>query len=203
MNVKVRDVALWSFGATLLAFAVAAACMTQTSRTNPTGTPPAPEIHETQARAVPPSAVESPPPVASAKPASHATAESAAPASPPPPSATAPSASRTKPPPQAEKDCKACNGDWGIHGLGQTPSCNCRTKDGGKRCRDGTECQGLCIGADNPERQVVDKGPPARGFFVGRCSKFETVFGCYRPIDDGASARPVDLTEPPQMICFD
>jgi hypothetical protein len=199
MNVKVRDVALWSLGATLLAIAVAVACMTR--KTSPEETLPAPEIRETQARAAPPaSVVETPPAVASAGPASRATTASAEPA---PPPATAPSASRVKPTPSAEKDCKACNGDWGIHGLAQTPSCNCRTKDGGKRCRDGTECQGLCIGADNPERQVVDKGPPARGFFVGRCSKFETVFGCYRPIDDGASARPVDLTEPPQMICAD
>jgi hypothetical protein len=200
MNVKVRDVALWSLGATVLAFAVAVACMTQTTRTNPNETPPAPapETHETRAQP----AVETPPPAASAGPSSPVTTASAEPA-PPQHTSTAPSASRVKPPPQAEKDCRACNGEWGIHGLAQTPSCNCRMKDAGKRCRDGTECQGLCIGADTPERQVVDKGPPARGFFVGRCSKFETVYGCYRPIEDGASARPVDLTEPPNMICAD
>jgi hypothetical protein len=111
--------------------------------------------------------------------------------------------SPAKTPPRTEKDCKACNGEWGIHGLAQTPSCNCRTTDGGKRCKDGNECQGLCVGADSIEREVVDKGPPARGFFVGRCSKLVTVFGCYRPIEDGASARPVDLTEAPQTICVD
>jgi hypothetical protein len=199
MKVKVRYVALWSLGATVLAFAVALACMTQTTSTHPNDTPPAPEIPETQTLPAP---VETPPPVASTAPATPLPPSSAEPAPPPPP-ATAPTASRAKPPPQAEKDCKACNGDWGNHGLARTPSCNCRTRDGGKRCRDGTECQGLCIGADDPERQVVEKGPPARGFFVGRCSKFETVYGCYRPIDDGASARPVDLAEPPRMICAD
>jgi hypothetical protein len=201
MKVKARDVALWSLGAMLLAFAVALACMTQSTSTHPNEAP-ASESPNAQALAVPPPALETPPPVASTVPASPPPPSSALPA-PPPPAASAPAASRAKPPPQAEKDCKACNGDWGIHGLAQTPSCNCRTRDGGKRCRDGTECQGLCIGADAPERQVVEKGPPARGFFVGRCSKFETVYGCYRPIDDGASARPVDLTELPNMICAD
>jgi hypothetical protein len=90
-----------------------------------------------------------------------------------------------------------------VHGLSPTPSCNCRTSDGGKRCRDGLECEGLCTAADEPERHVTDPGPPARGYFVGRCSTHAAVFGCYRPIDDGAGARPVDLTEPPQMICAD
>jgi hypothetical protein len=199
MKVKARDVALWSLGAMLLAFVVALACMTQSTSTHPNEAPAA-ESPNAQALAVPPPAVETPSPVASTAPASPPPPSSSEPA---PPAASAPTPSRAKPSPQAEKDCKACNGDWGIHGLAQTPSCNCRTRDGGKRCRDGTECQGLCIGADAPERQVVEKGPPARGFFVGRCSKFETVYGCYRPIDDGASARPIDLTEPPNMICAD
>jgi hypothetical protein len=136
------------------------------------------------------------PPTVEASPrASAATTTPLAPALPPP---------RTrKPPPQTERDCKACNGDWGVHGLSPKPSCNCRTTDGGKRCKDGAECEGLCTAADDPEREVVERGPPARGFFVGRCSTFMTIFGCYRPIDDGARARPVDLTEPPQMICAD
>ncbi|HEX6764910.1 MAG TPA: hypothetical protein VF103_05515 [Polyangiaceae bacterium] len=114
-----------------------------------------------------------------------------------------PPASRHEASARTEADCKACNGDWGIHGIAQTPSCNCRTHDGGKRCRDGTECEGLCTAADEPEREIVEPGPPARGFFVGRCSKFSSVFGCYRPIEDGAGKKVVDLAEPPQMICAD
>ena len=90
-----------------------------------------------------------------------------------------------------------------MHGLSQTPSCNCRTSDAGKRCRDGTECEGLCTAAEAPERLVTDPGPPARGFFVGRCSAFATVFGCYRPIHDGAGVKPVELSEMPQTICAD
>ena len=104
---------------------------------------------------------------------------------------------------QTESDCKACNGTWGVHGISPTPSCNCRTSDAGKRCRDGIECEGLCTAAETPERQVTDPGPPARGFLVGRCSAFATVFGCYRPIDNGAGAKPVELSEMPQMICAD
>jgi hypothetical protein len=109
----------------------------------------------------------------------------------------------TRSAPKTQRDCKSCNGDWGIHGIAQTPSCVCRTTDGGNRCRDGLECQSLCIASDEPERIVTDPGPPARGFFAGTCAKFATVFGCYRPIEDGTGRAPRDLSEPPQMICAD
>jgi hypothetical protein len=102
---------------------------------------------------------------------------------------------------ETEQQCKACGGVWAKHGLSKTPSCNCATSDGGRRCKDGAECEGICAAADEPELEVVEKGPPARGFFVGRCSKNVAIFGCYRPIERGASATPVDLTPPPQMIC--
>jgi hypothetical protein len=102
------------------------------------------------------------------------------------------------------EECSACGGAWGKHGLSQTDSCNCKTNDGGKRCRDGNDCQGMCIGADEPEREVVEAGPPARGFFVGRCSPTVTVYGCNRIIDRGAVARgPVPMSEPPSSICVD
>jgi hypothetical protein len=188
------------------AFAVAllVACVTQT-----TGTPaPSPVVQAPPSAEAPPTPSAEPPaekPVVEAPPASSTSA-------PPPASSTvatapspplSPANRQKKPPPTNQRDCKACNGDWRVHGLAQKPSCNCRTSDGGKRCRDGVECEGLCTAADDPERHVTDPGPPARGFFVGRCSTHRTIFGCYRPIDDGAGARPVDLTEPPQMICAD
>jgi hypothetical protein len=105
--------------------------------------------------------------------------------------------------PESERECKTCNGAWGIHGLAQTPSCNCRTSDGGKRCRDGTECEALCVAREAPEREVTHEGTPPRGYWVGKCSEFVTVFGCYRPIHDGAGINPVELVEPLQMICVD
>jgi hypothetical protein len=61
----------------------------------------------------------------------------------------------------------------------------------------------MCVAADEPDRIVTDAGPPARGYFTGTCSKFATVFGCYRPIEDGMGANPRDLSELPQMICAD
>ena len=63
----------------------------------------------------------------------------------------------------------------------------------------------MCIArADNPETEVLQAGPPARGFFVGRCSELVTVFGCNRIIERGASAHgPVLLAEPPQKLCVD
>jgi hypothetical protein len=30
-----------------------------------------------------------------------------------------------------------------------------------------------------------------------------SLFGCFRPIEDGAGSNPVELVEPPQMICAD
>jgi hypothetical protein len=133
MNMKVRDVALWSLGAVACVFA----CMTPG---NPASTQsaeaPLPQAPGAKAAATP-AKIETPPPVASMKPASP----------PPPPASTepaplarsaavqpsaTPAASRGKTPPKTQNDCKACNGDWGIHGLSPTPSCNCRTTDGGK-----------------------------------------------------------------------
>ena len=91
-----------------------------------------------------------------------------------------------------------------MHGISQTESCDCRTHDGGKRCRDGAECEGMCIAAEEPEREVTNAGPPARGFFVGRCSTLVTVYGCNRMIDRGAVARgPVLLADPPPQLCVD
>jgi hypothetical protein len=190
-----RKIASWLFGVAVLALA----CARQSGET-PAGTAAVVEAPPTKQAA----------PISPARPASSAPVVEAPPVVPAPPVAeaatpSAPVASTRarRMPPQNEHDCKACNGEWRVHGIAPKPSCNCRTSDGGKRCRDGIECEGLCIAADDPERQVTAPGPPARGFFVGHCSKFAAVFGCHRPLDDGASAKPVDLTEPPQMICAD
>jgi hypothetical protein len=106
--------------------------------------------------------------------------------------------------PQTEQECRACSGEWSIHGVATFESCVCRTCDGGKRCRDGNDCQGQCIADDEPEQEITDAGPPARGFFVGRCSELEPVYGCYRFIDRGATANgPGLLSDPPQPVCAD
>lgn len=104
-----------------------------------------------------------------------------------------------------EASCRACNGEWGVHGIAEMESCNCRTCDGRKRCTDGADCQGMCIAdVDNPEYELVEAGPPARGFLVGRCSDLVTVFGCNAHVDAGARASgPVSLAEPPPELCVD
>jgi hypothetical protein len=108
-------------------------------------------------------------------------------------------------PPATAEGCRACRGLWAVHGLDVKASCNCRTTDGGKKCRDGVDCQGMCVvDADKPEVDVAQAGPPARGLFVGRCSEYVTVIGCHRFLERGARSRgPVPLVEPPQTICVD
>lgn len=111
-----------------------------------------------------------------------------------------------KNPPTSEAEClsSSCNGKWARHGLAQNESCLCRTNDGGKACKDGAECQGECVLADPPATEVVDKGPPARGYFVGTCSPYTTTFGCHARLGQGvAKAGPVDLSEPPGKLCAD
>jgi len=82
-------------------------------------------------------------------------------------------------------------------------SCLCRTTDLGKDCRDKAECQGECL-LDPVRTDVVSKGPPATGYFIGKCSEFVTTFGCTRRIQEGTKGRgPVDLNDPPPAICLD
>ena len=129
----------------------------------------------------------------------------------PPPSAAVPSArtsespaeargvSSASPPPSAavaraviattRDACAACKGEWARHGVAEAPSCNCRTKDKGKICRDGRDCSGECI-VDPALFEVVDQGPPVRGHFRGRCSEFVTAFGCNALLSDGVRDQP-------------
>jgi hypothetical protein len=106
-------------------------------------------------------------------------------------------------PPQDERECRACKGQWGIHGLAETPSCLCHTHDGGKSCKDGLECEGECEVVDG-KTQVTDPGPPPRGYFLGRCTDYDHVFGCSKLLMDGTAAKgPVNLEEALAEICVD
>ena len=135
------------------------------------------------------------PPLAEAPSASASPSPSATPA---PVHSTSP---RTEP--TTAEACRACLGDWAVHGVIQEPSCLCPTGDVDKRCRDGGECEGQCL-ADDGEREVVQAGPPARGYFVGKCSRFRTSFGCHRMIARGAfKAGPANLDDPPAEVCAD
>jgi hypothetical protein len=120
--------------------------------------------------------------------------------------AAAPGATVASGEPATEAGCSACGGEWAAHGIRGsqgTMSCLCPTADGGKRCRDGVECQGQCV-TDGADHEVTAAGPPALGFFVGKCSRFRTTYGCHRVIASGAlQSGPVPLDQPPTEICAD
>jgi hypothetical protein len=116
----------------------------------------------------------------------------------PPRASTASSTPRSAP--RTQEECMACRGKWGTHGLAQVPSCLCRTTDAGKRCHRRSDCQGLCLAEENVEREIVEAGPPAKGYFVGHCAEFDPIFGCMRVLDQ---AKPGPLDEPPAMLCID
>lgn len=103
-----------------------------------------------------------------------------------------------------EEECQQrCNGKWGPQGLRQRDACLCRTKDVGKDCRDAADCEGPCVMYDL-RHEVTDPGPPAKGFFVGKCFEFAKPFGCLRLIAKGTRAKgPVEISEPPSVLCID
>ena len=110
-----------------------------------------------------------------------------------------------KPPrPTSKAGCDACKGLWAKHGIADTESCICKTKDAGKACRDGAECEGTCLVADDAKFEVAVPGPPPRGFFTGRCSDYDATFGCHRSIANGTRAHgPVAEDEAAQRMCVD
>jgi len=118
-----------------------------------------------------------------------------------PRAAASPSVSTS--PAKNSAECARCNGVWGRHGLAQTDGCNCRTGDAGKVCRQAEDCQGQCVLKDPPDTETLTAGPPATGHFLGRCSEFETVFGCSRFLGKGAAHAPVNLAEVPPALCVD
>lgn len=142
-------------------------------------------------------------PVAGPAP-SAASASSTEAASPVANTAASPAPSARDAKPQTAEECKrVCNGEWSAHGLTGVVSCLCRTTDAGKDCRGKNECQGECL-LEPLRTEVVDKGPPARGYFIGKCAEFVTSFGCSRRIQaDTQSRGPVDLSEPPPKLCMD
>jgi hypothetical protein len=128
----------------------------------------------------------------------------------PSPPATSPAAPPTPaaavqtPRPTSKAGCDACKGLWAKHGIADTESCICKTKDGGKTCRDGAECEGTCLVSDDAKFEVAVPGPPPKGSFAGKCSEYDTAFGCHRMIARGTGARgPVTEEEAAERLCVD
>jgi hypothetical protein len=110
----------------------------------------------------------------------------------------------TSPPPTPAAAKPADKPPRAVHGIAETESCICKTKDGGKACRDGAECEGNCLLAEDAKMEVVEKGPPPKGFFVGRCSDYDTTFGCFRMIATGTRAKgPAIAEDAAQHLCVD
>jgi hypothetical protein len=105
--------------------------------------------------------------------------------------------------PTTADNCRACDGDFGPHGLDPAPRCNCRTHDAGKRCRGKEDCEAECV-SDGGEREITDPGPPPRGFWVGRCAELRTTYGChvFLPRREPGAA-PAALEPPPTKLCVD
>jgi hypothetical protein len=80
----------------------------------------------------------------------------------------------------AEQACLAAGGAWARFGvyahLCGIYSCVERTTDGGRLCRDRSDCQHLCI-TDRPA--VI--GAEASG----RCTALRSNIGCFTHVDDG------------------
>lgn len=93
-----------------------------------------------------------------------------------------------------------CNGEWGIHGLSQTPGCNCRTTDSGEACTASDQCQGACL-VDATRTIEVEPGPPARGYFAGECAEFVRSYGCHDVAPPMQTL--LNLDEPPPTLCVD
>jgi hypothetical protein len=103
--------------------------------------------------------------------------------------------------PTTEEGCRACNGDFGPHGIDPTPKCLCRTRDAGKKCRGKDDCEAECV-ADGDEREVTQSGPPPLGFRIGRCAEFRATFGCHVFLPP-KTGQPVRLDVAPEQMCVD
>jgi hypothetical protein len=108
------------------------------------------------------------------------------------------------PRPQSKEECDACGGLWAVHGIEPVESCICATKDSGYRCTDGRECEGQCIVDTEAGFQIMDASSPPRGFFTGKCSPYDTTFGCLFVIPPGIDDQlPLPPDEAAQHICID
>jgi hypothetical protein len=98
----------------------------------------------------------------------------------------------------ARAECDACAGVWGTWGIAQSEGCICRTSDAGRACRDGEECEGLCL------FERFEEVSPGMGVPVGRCSEMRVMFGCHPVIRAGASSDPpVSRPWRAPTICID
>jgi len=105
----------------------------------------------------------------------------------------------------AKRACSRDRGDWRKSMSGR-PYCVPRAPDGGKICRDGNECTGVCL-FDRHE----PVGPPPESWkqrqkwrLVGHCSEFVYGPSCIVFLPRGAASDPpANYKTPPPMVCSD
>jgi hypothetical protein len=102
----------------------------------------------------------------------------------------------------AKKACEAARGRWLATAAG-APLCARRARDGGKTCRDGAECEWLCL-FDRYEPAGDPTARPRLGRPVGHCSEFVGEPGCASYVERDASRQPPsDIHAPPPRRCSD
>ena len=94
--------------------------------------------------------------------------------------------------PRSESDCRAAGGRWGPAGLFPTPICAVATRDGGRTCGDGQECEGTCL-LDAKEARGGPFGPKREGPATGVCARARPVFGCLTEVTRGRIGRRMCL----------
>ena len=84
---------------------------------------------------------------------------------------------------QKEKECREAGGQWARFGVRDhlcgVYSCAARTGDGGKECRNHSDCEYLCLAKGEPR-----VGSPA----AGQCAAIRSEFGCKYHVNGGVVA---------------
>lgn len=75
-------------------------------------------------------------------------------------------------------ECIARGGEWRISGLALGGRCFVKTKDFGKECLDGKECEGSCLLLRPEGAKRGDKA-------VGSCSEYDFTLGCRTSVENG------------------
>ena len=113
---------------------------------------------------------------------------------------------------EAAKKCVADGGIWGAWGMFGLEACNGRAKDAFELCRDGAECEGVCLFERYEVTEDATRTPTgsgiverfAKGRPTGRCSERVMNFGCINIINEGESKEaPVYVPRRRSPTCID
>lgn len=92
--------------------------------------------------------------------------------------------------PRSEGACRAVGGRWARAGLFPKPICTVPTRDGGRACGDGQECEGTCL-YDTRGDRAAQFGPKPQGPATGICTRARPVFGCMVEVTRGRIGRRI------------